>query len=296
MKDRFIRFGMRSKGRKIITAFLPLAKQLFTVMPKLIKSIKKLNKKIKDLFLELIFPQFCVGCHQEGSFLCAKCAGEIVPVVSQVCPKCGKLSECGEYHLNCKDKIALKGIIASAYFEEGPIREMIHNLKYNGVTELKDKLAELMTDALKQSSQFSVSNSQLVSSSQLKNENLMRTENYKIENLIITFTPLHWRRQATRGYNQSELLAREISRRLDIPVIDALKKDKQTNRQVELKGKARRENLVGVFRIKPKIDIKKKTIILVDDVYTTGSTLNECAKVLKTAGAKEVWGLVVARG
>lgn len=74
-----------------------------------------------------------------------------------------------------------------------------------------------------------------------------------------------------------------------------LEKKKNTKRQVELKGRERRKNLEGVFAFKDG-DLKGKTIIIVDDVTTTGATLNECAKVLKKAGAKEVWGLVVARG
>lgn len=228
---------------------------------------------IKNIVLDLLFPKFCVNCNIEGeSWLCEKCARDIIPVVSQVCLACGKLSADGVYHKKCKKNIALKAIIASAYFEEGPIREMIHNFKYNGVIELGAMLSELIVDAL------------------------TRCYPIKDDNMIIAFVPLHWRRQAQRGYNQAEILARAVGAKLNIAVADLLIKNRSTKRQAQLTGKNRRKNLSGVFILKPGIDIKKKKIIIVDDITTTGSTLNECARVLKIAGVKEVWGLVVARG
>lgn len=213
-----------------------------------------------------------------------------MPVVSQVCPECAKLSEHGEYHPQCKEGIALKGIIASAYFEEGPVREMIHNLKYNGVTELAEPLAKLMSEALEKS-EIRI----------LKSEQNIQKKNSQFDirhsDFVISYVPLHWHRQATRGYNQAELLAKIVGEKTGLEVLDLLKKVKNTTRQAELSGEKRRKNLKGVFRPRksPK-SLKNLTIILIDDVCTTGSTLNECARVLKKAGAKEVWGLVVCRG
>ena len=108
---------------------------------------------------------------------------------------------------------------------------------------------------------------------------------------------------AQRGYNQSELLAQEVGEKTGLKVVELLSKNKKTKQQVELQGVKRRKNLKGVFKLKNKncklpsgMQIDKKNILLVDDISTTGATLNECAKVLKEAGAKKVWGLVVARG
>lgn len=272
---------------------------MFTATSKLINNTNKIPRifysritRIKALFADILFPKFCVGCRIEGDFLCSKCSKDIIPVVSQVCPGCGKLSESGRYCSKCrfdiiKEKIPgkkklkitkrvklLEGIIAAAYFGEGTVREMIHNLKYNGVVELARPLAKLMAESLDLSHLSHLSNLSLVP------------------------IPLHWRRQAQRGYNQSELLAQSVGEKLGLPVVNLLRKTKNTKRQAELSGKDRRKNLEGVFRVDPSHsgNLSDLTILLVDDVYTTGSTLNECARVLKHAGAKEVWGLTVARG
>jgi ComF family protein len=256
-------------------------------------------KEIKNYLLDILFPKSCVNCGHEGEVVCFDCLKKIVPVVSQVCPECGRLSQRGKYHVICGKGKALKGVIASAYFEEGPIREMIHNFKYNGVTPLGEVLADLMSKSLARKFQFPIANFQSIPNSKLKNfqiENSLKTENCKIENYALTYVPLHWRRQARRGYNQAEILARQIGNKLGLKVEDLLTKARSTKRQVELQGNSRRKNLSGVFEFKAGICIKNKTIIVVDDITTTGSTLNECAAVLKNAGAKEVWGLVVARG
>jgi ComF family protein len=231
-----------------------------------------------------------VNCGQDGDWLCFCCAKKIVPVVSQVCPECQKLSERGEYHKKCADNKSLKGILAAAYFEEGPVREMIHNLKYNGVMSLAEPLSELMVKVYLQCHSGPVGN-------RIRNLD-PRSGSHPVEddNFVVTFVPMHWRRQAQRGYNHAEVIARLIGKKIGIDVYDLLKKSKQTKRQAELSGNNRRKNLSGSFELKGDIDIKKAKIIIIDDVATTGSTLNECAAVLKTAGAKEVWGLVISRG
>lgn len=234
-----------------------------------IKYFNKLYYGLKKNLLDLIFPCFCVGCGKEGSWLCPNCLEEIIFVVSPTCPQCGRLSENGSYCSKCQKNKSLEGIIVSAYYEEGPLKEAIHNFKYNSVKELSPFLANFLIKAL---------------------------ETYQIEDIdLITWVPLYHKRQAQRGYNQAEILAREIAQRLDLKTGSLLKKIKKTKIQVKLKGPERRKNLIGAFKVN-NISLKSKRIILVDDITTTGTTLNECAKVLKKAGAKEVWGLVLAKG
>lgn len=260
---------------------------------------KLFTLNFKLLVLDFLFPKYCVNCGSEGDWVCFKCAQNIIPVVSQVCPECEKLSLTGEYHQNCRKGKNLKGIICSTYFREGPIREMIHNLKYNGVSELVKPLAERMGKALKENIQLPIINNQSNSNNQNK-----KIEKLKIGHLldvgycdlVITFVPMHNSRKATRGYNHAELLAKQIGKNLNICVRDLLIKKTKTRRQAELSGSARRKNLSGSFLLKSDTCIKNCKIIIVDDVTTTGSTLNECAGVLRKAGAKEIWGLVVARG
>jgi len=113
---------------------------------------------------------------------------------------------------------------------------------------------------------------------------------------VLLPVPLEKRKLKWRGFNQSEEIGKEISKFLNIPLInDILFKIKETLPQVELSEKEREENIKGVFIIRNRKKISGKKILLVDDVYTTGSTMKECAQLLKKAGAKEVIGIVIAR-
>lgn len=238
-------------------------------------STKRILNKTKDLFLAVFFPAFCVGCNNEmppgDNWICSDCNRAILPVNMQICPSCKKITNSGRYCQKCKKDKYLKGVVCAIYYEEGPAREMVHNFKYNGVTSLGENLANFMANSL--------TKNQLI-----------------ITNSYLTFVPLHYRRKAQRGYNQAEILARLIGQKTGLKVLDLLKKIKITPRQAQLSGAKRRKNLSGVFVLKKGIDIKNKKIIIIDDVMTTGSTLEECARILRGNGAKEVWGLVVARG
>lgn len=238
-------------------------------------------------FLDLLVPKFCVGCQKEGTYLCKKCARQILTVEIQTCPDCGRITEGCRYCQSCRRKYIVKikkgkktvavntlflnGILTAVYYKEGPTKELIHNFKYNSVLELKIIFGKMLAETLKRNW-------------------------LKESQSLITFVPLHPRRLAIRGYNQAEILALEAAQRLKIPCYNLLRKVKHTKRQVGLIGTRRRKNLEGVFRVRQDKGLKGKTIILVDDITTTGATLNECAKVLKAAGAQEVWGLVIAKG
>lgn len=247
-------------------------------MKKLSKKFgKKLNglKVIWEFVLDLVFPKFCVGCGKEGDWICSKCRGEVIKVATQVCPDCVRVSQTGRYCPRCqkKNRHKLSGIIVAAYYEEGPVKEAIHNLKYNNVLELADFLGHLMAEALRGN----------------------------IENIggdiVLTGVPLHCLRRAQRGYNQAEVLvdlvAKDLKLRKNFKII---KKIRKTKSQVSFSGKKRRENLKDSFKIIDKNAVKNRTIIIVDDVTTTGTTFEECAKLLRAAGAKRVWGLAAARG
>lgn len=161
----------------------------------------------------------------------------------------------------------------TTYYEEGPIKELIHNFKYNHILELGPVLGEYLVKALK------------------KNNKLLTGDP------LITAVPLHFWRRSQRGFNQSEILADYLSSRLDLPKnFKILRKIRLTSPQVKFSGDKRRENLKNSFVFSQKINFLGRTLIIVDDVTTTGTTLNECARVLRKAGAKKVWGLVVSKG
>lgn len=229
-------------------------------------------KKIKESVFDIIFPKFCFGCEKEGLWVCENCQQKIIQVKTQVCPECGKVSSLGRYCLTHKHPWGLAGIFVAGYYQEGPLKEIIHNFKYNHILELGSILSTLMAEALK--------------------ENLPAEKN-----LLLCAVPLHFLRRAQRGYNQAEILGIKIARELKLPAnFKLLKKIRFTKPQVQVAQNKRRENLTKSFAINQKISLKGKTIIIIDDVATTGTTLNECAKVLRANGAHKVWGLVAAKG
>jgi len=161
-------------------------------------------------------------------------------------------------------------MLIAADYRTGPTKELIHNFKYSGIREVGPVLAGVLIQRLQ--------------AGKIRGEK------------VLVPVPLHSRRQRQRGFNQAEILARYVSRRLNIPGGIALKRKLNTKSQVELSGREWRKNLAGAFVCGDQELVKGKTVILVDDVSTTGATLEECAKVLRAAGARQVWGLVVARG
>lgn len=163
----------------------------------------------------------------------------------------------------------LRGFDAAYCFGayEGALRELLHLYKYGRVKTLARPLGDLMAAALPRDERFDA----------------------------IAPVPLHWRRQWQRGFNQSELLARTLSRRTAIPVIRALRRLRSTVTQAGLSNTARRRNVSAAFRCRRPDAIAGKRILLIDDVMTTGSTAAACATALKRAGAARVALLTVAR-
>lgn len=155
----------------------------------------------------------------------------------------------------------------AVHFGRGPVRQLIHELKYGGLTELARFLGEM-----------------LVSSAQYN----------ELSGSVVIPVPLHLNRLASRGFNQAELLAREVAERLNLSCQLLLARSKDTTSQVYLTREQRLGNVRGAFVAKG--DVENKRILLIDDVITTGATLEECARALKQARARQVWALVVARG
>ena len=146
------------------------------------------------------------------------------------------------------------------------LRELIHVYKYGRVKTLARPLGGLLAAALPRDERFDA----------------------------MAPAPLHWRRQWQRGFNQSELLARDLARRTGIPVVHALRRVRSTSIQAGLINTARRKNVAGAFCARPRL-VAGKRILLIDDVMTTGSTAAACASALKRAGAARVALLTVAR-
>ena len=224
-----------------------------------------------SLFLNLFFPKRCVGCGKAGEFVCVKCAGEIEIIKTATCSECGRINKLGQYCLGCKKKLdsVLTGLMISAKYDSGPTKEMIHHLKYSGFLELVPLLGELIVQRIK--------------------HKMPRGK------IVIVPVPLHKKRRLVRGFNQAELIARYVSKKLHLSGGDSLVRIKNTDTQINLSKEMRIENLANAFICEDREFVNGKTVLLIDDVTTTGTTLNECAKILRDAGARQVWGVVVAK-
>lgn len=238
-----------------------------------------------NLVLDLLFPKKCVGCRQEGSFFCQDCISNITQT-DLVCPKCEKLAVGGQTHPICRRKFGLDGLWSLGIYQN-PLREAIKQLKYQRVKELSESLSDILIEYWARYQPFVFD--------QMKKDGG--------EGWVLIPVPLHWFRQNDRGFNQSSLFGQSLSKKLGLDYCEALKRIRFTKPQVGLLGKDRHQNIRSAFEItKPytlppkegRVD-PKPYVLLIDDVWTTGSTLRECCYILKRNGAKKVWALTLAR-
>ena len=225
--------------------------------------------KLIELAVDSFFPRRCVGCGKVGGFLCPQCLGKLPRILPPLCPHCGRPQASGIVCPSCwQRQTEIDGIRSPFRFDE-VIRNAIHELKYRNLRAISPCLAELLAAYLK--------------SNPLLGEALI-------------CVPLHPRRLRERGYNQSSLLARELGRRIDLPVIeDCLIRVKQAQPQVRtVDVEERRRNVADAFVCRDE-KVSGRQIILIDDVCTSGATLESCAAALKNKRATSVWGLTLAR-
>jgi ComF family protein len=185
------------------------------------------------------------------------------------CPRCGRPQASGIVCPDCWQRPTKIDGVRSPFRFDGAVRKSIHELKYRNLRAISPCLGELLADYL--------------------NENPLPGE-------VLVSVPLHPRRLRERGYNQSALLARELSKSIDLPVIeDCLVRVKQAQPQVRaVDVEERRRNVADAFVCRDD-KVSGKQIILIDDVCTSGATLESCAAALKDRGAASVWGLTLAR-
>ena len=215
----------------------------------------------------------CMGCGSlkgaEEDWLCLKCAAALAPLVlrsaeeQQICSACGEVYT-GGICRGCGKRSVTTLTAVAAYEYEDPVRGMVHAFKFRGVWRMGRLMAEKMNEALGE-------------------RDFTR----------IVPVPLHFTRRFERGYNQSEVLAKELSRLTGKPWENTLKRVRRTRQQAKLKEEARRKNLDGAFKAVNRPEGEK--ILLIDDIRTTGSTVSRCAQELLRAGAESVTVLTFAR-
>lgn len=224
-----------------------------------------------DGMLSLIFPPRCEVCGTlQEPVVCARCHDAFRAIHAPYCQQCGlpfdPLAQSAAHCAICREEPPTFDAARAAGAYENELRRAIHLFKYDGVRALAAPLAAFVAETI--------------------------TFPFEIECLCPV--PLHPQRATMRGYNQSELLAEEMGEHWSLPVIPTmLTRTVNTTPQMQLPAAERKRNVKGAFAV--SAPVAGRTIGLVDDVYTTGSTLSECSRILKRAGAQRVLVLTVAR-
>ena len=190
------------------------------------------------------------------------------------CPHCELRLPDGALSTTCRRVLRISCLATAAPYAHPIVRSAIDDLKYKGVRDLAKPLGALLAQALKPI-----------------------LEHHKPAEALLVPIPLHRRRVRERGFNQSALIAENVASELDLAWTETiLSRTKNTPQQVNLPRKTRHENVRGAFAAQTRPELTKRTVILIDDVITTGATMREASSALKRAGAKNVWGAAVAYG
>ncbi len=251
------------------------------------QKLSKINKFfvlvriISDFITDILFPIKCLRCKKEGAFICKKCLKTIPKNSFQVCPVCEKaITLNGDLCVYCKKlgSSPLTRLFVVSDYKNKNLSKAIHLMKYSFVSEIATPLGELSV------------------------ETMTKLGNFATPDIIIP-VPLHNKRLRYRGFNQSELLAKTIATKLlpgiNIKILaNGLIRKEYTKPQMKIKDyKSRQKNIKNCFISNPLFEkeIAQKRILLVDDICTTGSTLNECAKELRKLNPKSISAIVLAR-
>lgn len=214
--------------------------------------------------VELITPQHCLSCSRSGEIICDSCLPRLATASAGTCVRCNRISAGGKTCVSCRNHIVIRGVSVASYYD-GTVKELILRLKFHRDRSAARAAAELILTRI--------------------NSKTMLFD-------VITAVPVSPNRFRERGYNQAELIAKEVSRNLNVPYRTLLGRNNGEH-QLGKDRKTRMEQVKMVFY--PQKSIGNDRILIIDDVVTTGATLDACSRVLKAAGAKNVWGAVIAK-
>jgi competence protein ComFC len=259
--------------------------------------LQRMLQPVATALKDLVFPRLCAGCKtvldseldtprsETAAWLCKGCTDKLIPVEPPYCERCGEVYDgaiTGSFRCwNCEGRKYHFDFAIAAYRAQDVIREIIHSFKYGRQLHLRGALACLTLRTLAEP----------------------RLEGLDLSSWLLVPVPLHITRETDREYNQSRELATRLSELTGIPMADVLRRVRATQVQARLDREERLKNLRGAFQMRrPRpwrriVSIKGRSILLVDDVFTTGATTSECARVLRQeGGAEKVVVITAARG
>jgi len=226
--------------------------------------------------IETVWPTRCASCGRIGAVACNDCLKLLTPLSPLRCPGCQRPSRGGRSCSACRSRTFIDRAVAATAFTD-TAEAFIHSLKYRGVRALCGPLSLRLCDII---------------------HTQQETQAIFATNPTVIPVPLHAIRLRERGFNQAELIAQHIARITAMPLdTTSLVRIRETGQQVRTSGRIeRRENMLGAFGVSEVHRIEGRDILLVDDVVTTGATLEDCARALKEAGARSVSALTFAHG
>lgn len=228
--------------------------------------------------LSLFYPATCVVCSENvepSEYLCERCIGLATRIKPPFCEKCsepfpGAITQTFSC-ANCEHRVLHFDSAVAAYRSRGVVRRLVHQFKYSGQRFLRFPIAEWLCETLRDP----------------------RLDGRRFD--VIVPVPLHPARERERGFNQAQLLAEILADFATLPLCPLLERVRYTSTQTAHDRAERMENLRDAFRLRKNRDVRDLRVLLIDDVLTTGSTLSECARVLKAAGAVSVHAATAAR-
>jgi ComF family protein len=226
----------------------------------------------------LLYPATCVVCSanvERAEYLCADCQQRAPRITAPFCAKCsepfpGAITQTFSC-ANCEHRVLHFDCAVAAYRSRGLVRRLVHQFKYAGQRHLRHPVASWLRETL--------------------HDPRLRGRHFD----LIVPVPLHPARQRERGFNQAELLADLLAASINLPTRNVLERIRYTTTQTAYDRAERMENLHGAFRLRKNRDVRGLHVLLIDDILTTGSTLSECARILRKAGAVSVHAATAAR-
>src|SRR2546423_5218503 len=234
--------------------------------------------RIVDAAASLFYPPTCAICSaniERSEYVCGDCEARAPRVVAPFCAKCsepfpGAITQTFSC-ANCQHRALHFHCAVAAYRSRGLVREVLHQFKYGKQRHLRHPIAKWLSESL--------------SDARLCGRHFD----------VVVPVPLHPARERERGFNQAALIAELFATSARVPARPVLERIRYTTTQTAYDRAERMENLHGAFRLRKKQDVRGLHVLLIDDVLTTGSTLSECARVLRAAGAVSVHAATAAR-
>ena len=262
-----MRFALEALHCYIIT---PKVFQLYTMT------------ELKRLILDILFPRRCLGCEillsgKDKSYICLACLSDIKIKNDFACAFCNSPVVAGTTCPFCKPNHFLDRLLVAASYENPLVEKIIKTMKYLFVKTLADEMAGFMAKYLERRFSSGL--------------------NINCNSTIVVPVPLHRRRLNWRGFNQAEIIGGGVSSHFELNFQDVLGRNRNHIPQAQISDRQSRiTNTAGIFKCMKTELVQNKTILLIDDISTTGSTLDDCARALKGAGAREIIGFVFAKG